>query len=127
MARRAGEILHAARACDIDSMYTATESCAYQKVDPLANWFVPTVTFVSPSAHADGFVHVVRARVEERRRGEGVARIATFTEGLPVGASASKPLMRPRKTFSGTKTGAPPRLRDEHGGHLVTGHAVSGV
>jgi hypothetical protein len=35
---------------------------------------------------------------------------------------------RPRKDFTtGIKTGASQVLREEHGGYLVTGHAVSGV
>ena len=42
--------------------------------------------------------------------------------------SASKPLLRPRnRTTAGIKTGAALSLREEHGGNLFTGHAVSGV
>src|ERR1700687_2441167 len=44
------------------------------------------VTFVLASADADGLAHVVRACVEGRRRGEGGARIATFTEGPTAGS-----------------------------------------
>jgi hypothetical protein len=41
--------------------------------------------------------------------------------------SASEPLLKHRKAFDGIKTGVSLLLRDEHGGNLLTGHAVSGV
>jgi hypothetical protein len=35
--------------------------------------------------------------------------------------------MKHRNARDDTKTGVSTRSRDEHGGHLFTGHAVSGV
>jgi len=41
--------------------------------------------------------------------------------------SASEPLLRPRKDFYWHQNRSSSGLREEHGGYLVTGHAVSGV
>jgi hypothetical protein len=41
--------------------------------------------------------------------------------------SASEPLMTHRKAPDGIKTGASLLLREECGGNLLTGHAMSGV
>src|SRR5215471_13075618 len=45
----------------------------------------------------------------------------------PTRPSASKPLLKHRNAIDGIKTGVLLLLRDEHGGNLPTGHAVSGV
>jgi hypothetical protein len=46
-------------------------ACAYQKVDPRPIGTCRPVTFVLPSADADGLAHVVRACVEGRLRVRG--------------------------------------------------------
>jgi hypothetical protein len=88
------------------------------------------VTFVLPSADADGLAHVVRACVEGRRRGEGGARIATFTEGQTAGSchrSGALPGIRyaSRRRHDGRSGRAPfvpimqaTDLRDRHDGAL---------
>ena len=68
-------------------------ACLCQKVNPVAEQYIPLrdLNAGAPSIHCAGSQTLtssrtaVLARVERRRRGEGVAKVATFTEDATAG------------------------------------------
>src|ERR1700687_3695962 len=82
------------------------------------------VTFVLASADADGLGHVVRACVEGRRRGEGGARIATFTVvRRRAGVTAAEDLLGIRNASRRRHDGvqAARRVRTDNASHRPPG------